>query len=75
MTRNLLGDVPITRRTLRNLPLTPEPVARRLEHAFPLRCFPFGTYTGMVITPVPRFRTRPLQVSCTTKPRAQGLAG
>ncbi len=73
--RNLLGDVPITQRTLHNLPLTPEAFTRHLENASPLNSLLFGYYTGMVITPVPRFRTRPLQVPCAAKPRAEGVVG
>jgi ubiquinone/menaquinone biosynthesis C-methylase UbiE len=75
MARHLLGNVPINRRTLHHVPLTPDLVTKRLEHAFLLRSFPFGTYTGMVITPVPRFQTRPLQVPCAAKPRAEGVVG
>ncbi|MDX9785814.1 MAG: class I SAM-dependent methyltransferase [Desulfobacterales bacterium] len=61
----ILGKVPVAWRSLCNIPIGSENIARCLEESFWLHHCPFGNFTGMVITPTPRFRTRPLSVPCT----------
>jgi hypothetical protein len=71
----LLGDVPIVWRSLPDIPMASGYFARRLEQSRLLQRCPFGDYTGIVITPIPRFKTRPLQLPCTANPRPGGVAG
>lgn len=71
----LLGDVPVAWRSLPDIPMTSGKLARRLEQSRLLQRCPFGDYTGMVITPIPRFKTRPLHLPCTANPRPGGVVG
>ncbi|MFH0725970.1 MAG: class I SAM-dependent methyltransferase [Pseudomonadota bacterium] len=71
----LLGDVPVVWRSLPDIPMASGKLARRLEQSRLLQRCPFGDYTGMVITPIPRFKTRPLQLPCTANPRPGGVIG
>ncbi|MDL2274935.1 class I SAM-dependent methyltransferase [Desulfosarcina sp. OttesenSCG-928-G10] len=67
MIRDLAGPVPVCWRTVGR------PVASRLypvQTAGLFQRFPFGLFVGMVVTLVPRFRTRPLVLSY--EPRTLG---
>jgi ubiquinone/menaquinone biosynthesis C-methylase UbiE len=71
----LLGDVPVAWRSLPDIPMASGRLARRLEQSRLLQRCPFGDYTGMVITPIPRLKTRPLHLPCTANPRPGGVSG
>jgi len=71
----LLGNVPVVWRSLPDIPMTSGKLARRLQESRLLQRCPFGDYTGMVITPIPRFKVRPLHLPCTANPRPGGVAG
>lgn len=73
--RSLLGDVPISWRTVCQLPLAPEMIANRIEQFTMLQKFPFGTFAGIVVTLIPRFRTRPLTVTYESKQTTGAIAG
>ncbi len=60
--RSLLGAVPITWRTACQLPTTSGGYVARLEQSRIAQRCPFGAFVGVVVTLVPRFRTRPLTV-------------
>jgi len=60
MVYELLGPVPIAWRTVCQLPPSSGKFATSLEQSKFLQRCPFGAFAGMVITLVPRFRTRPL---------------
>jgi SAM-dependent methyltransferase len=59
MIYDLLGHVPISWRTVCQLPLPSGKFAPSFEQPILQRC-PFGAFAGMVVVLVPRFRTRPL---------------
>jgi SAM-dependent methyltransferase len=59
MLYDLVGQVPITWRTVCQLPLPSGKFADSFEQPFLQRC-PFGAFAGMSVVLVPRFRTRPL---------------
>jgi len=59
MIYDLVGHVPITWRTVCQLPLPSGKFADSFEQPLLQRC-PFGAFAGMSVTLVPRFRTRPL---------------
>ena len=61
MIYDLVGHVPISWRSVCQLPLPSGKFAASLEHTLLQRC-PFGAFVGMVVVLVPRFRTRPLTV-------------
>lgn len=62
MVRNLMGDVPISWRTACQLPTMFGQMAHKIEQINAVQRCPFGAFVGMVITLVPRFRTKPLSL-------------
>lgn len=56
----ILGDVPVSWETVYRFPLMPQAIADKLERTGFAKKYPFGTFAGIVVIPVPRFRTRPL---------------
>ncbi len=60
MVRKILGDVPVSWRTVCQLPTAPGRVMSRIEQNELIQRCPFGAFAGMVVTMEPRFRTRPL---------------
>ena len=63
MFRQLLGpDIPVSWRTVNQLPIRPGESAMKFESSNIVQRFPFGTFAGIVVTLVPRFKTRPLTV-------------
>ena len=66
--RDLLGDVPIGWRTVCLFPQPEAPLLSRSERSALVQRCPFGTFAGMVITLVPRFRTRPLALRYQANP-------
>lgn len=60
MTHQILGRVPVTWRTVCQLPSSSGPIATSLDQSKWLQRCPFGAFAGMLITLVPKFRTRPL---------------
>jgi ubiquinone/menaquinone biosynthesis C-methylase UbiE len=67
MIRDLLGDVPVTWRSLSRFP---HPLGPFRRSRAPLHLFcklPVAPFVGVCVTLVPRFRTRPLRLKCRTK--------
>ena len=58
--RKILGNTPISWRTVCQLPSQSGKIAAGLEQSKIVQRGPFGTFAGMIVTLVPRFRTRPL---------------
>jgi len=59
--REILSDgVPISWRTVSQFPVSSGKVIGNLERSEIVQRFPFGTFAGMVVALVPRFRTRPM---------------
>ena len=58
--RSILGQVPISWRTVCQLPDPTGNITQSIEQSKLVQRCPFGAYVGMVITLVPRFKTRPL---------------
>ena len=75
MARGIMGEVPIHWRTVCQLPNASGKVLRSIEKsAFVQRC-PFGTFVGMVISLVPRLRTRPLALRYEAKRKGALVTG
>lgn len=66
--RSLLGKVPVSSRTITYHPPSEGRLLGRL-----FRRLPYGAYTGMAVSLVPRFTTRPLALF-TEKPRPQNMS-
>ena len=63
MFRVLLGpDIPVSWRTVNQLPTNLGDTTVKFESSGIVQRFPFGTFAGIVVTLVPRFKTRPLTV-------------
>jgi hypothetical protein len=73
MVRTILGNVPISWRTVCQLPNTSGKITHQIEQLKIIQRCPFGTFAGMVITLAPRFRTRPLSLRYRTKPTTRAL--
>ncbi|MBF0211257.1 MAG: class I SAM-dependent methyltransferase [Desulfamplus sp.] len=65
---DILGDVPIDWKTTLQFPFSSNKICHWIEQRPLVQKSPFGTIIGMVIIPVPKFKTRPLSL----KIRAQG---
>jgi SAM-dependent methyltransferase len=58
--RKIVGHTPISWRTVCQLTSQSGKIAASLEQSKIIQRCPFGAFAGMVVTLVPRFRTRPL---------------
>ena len=67
MIRAILGNVPITWRTICHFPVGSGKIAHKIERFDLLKRCPLGSFAGIVVTLVPRFRTRPLSLSYRAK--------
>jgi hypothetical protein len=73
--RSLLGEVPVKWRTVCQIPAISGRLVSKFERSRLVQKAPFGAYAGMVITLVPRFKTRPLAISYHPKSTSRALAG
>jgi ubiquinone/menaquinone biosynthesis C-methylase UbiE len=62
MVRELMGPVPVCWRTVCQFPGPWGTWMKQIEGSGLVQRFPFGTFAGIVVTLVPRFRTRPLAI-------------
>jgi SAM-dependent methyltransferase len=69
--RRVVGHTPISWRTVCQLPAQAGKLASSLEQVRIMQRCPFGAFAGMVVTLVPKFRTRPL----TIRYQAQNSSG
>ena len=73
MFRNKLGpNIPVSWRTVNQLPIKPGKGMMKFESSGFVQRFPFGAFAGIVVTLVPRFKTRPLTVRHHAKHGAVG---
>jgi ubiquinone/menaquinone biosynthesis C-methylase UbiE len=68
--RDVVGKTPIRRGTVHHLPVFLKTYSRPIERCSFVQKSPFGTFIGMVVTLVPRFRTQPLPIEYVRKPRS-----
>ncbi len=73
--RTILGQVPVSWRTVCQLPAGSGKIAHNIEKSRFIQRFPFGAFAGIVVTLVPRFRTRPLAMRHQQKHRVSTVAG
>ncbi|MDX1709340.1 MAG: class I SAM-dependent methyltransferase [Desulfobacterales bacterium] len=58
--RKIVGHTPVSWRTVCQLPTQSGKIATSLEQSKIIQRCPFGAFAGMVVSLVPKFRTRPL---------------
>ena len=56
----ILGDVPVSWRTVCQFPVSSGKLFNRIERSSLVQRFPFGTFAGISVTLVPKMRTKPL---------------
>jgi len=67
MIRRIMGQVPVSWRTVCQLPANSGKFVKNLEQSKIIQRCPFGAFAGMVVILVPRLRTRPLTVRYQAK--------
>ena len=70
-----LGKTPMSWRTVCQLPAAPNGLFSRLERSRLVQRCPFGTFAGVVVSLVPRFRTRPLTLRYQAGNATRALPG
>jgi len=70
-----LGKTPMSWRTVCQLPATSNGLLSRIERSRLIQRCPFGTFAGVVVSLVPRFRTRPLTLRYQAEKTTQPLPG
>lgn len=75
MLRAMAGPVPVEWRTVLQLSQSPGKMMQAFEQSQLVQRCPFGAFAGIVVTLVPRFRTRPLAMRYQAKKSTQPLAG
>lgn len=73
--KKIIGDVPVSWRTVCQFPTSSGKIIQKIEKFHIVQRFPFGAFTGMLITLVPRFRARPLAITYRTKRAARTVPG
>ena len=73
--KKIIGDVPVSWRTVCQFPSSSGKIMQKIEKSQIVQRFPFGAFTGMLITLVPRFRARPLAITYRTKRAVSTVPG
>jgi ubiquinone/menaquinone biosynthesis C-methylase UbiE len=75
MIRRILGQVPVSWRTVCQLPANSGKFVQNLEQSKIIQRCPFGAFAGMVVILVPRIRLRPLTVRYQAKDATGAATG
>lgn len=75
MVRDMAGPVPVAWRTVQQFTGGSGKLTRAFERSHLVQRCPFGAFAGMVVTLVPRFRTRPLAMRYRPKNTRTALGG
>ena len=73
--RTVLGNVPISWRTICQLPMAHGKIASAIERSSLIQRCPFGAFAGMVVTLVPRYKTKTLPLRYDVKRTTDTAAG
>ncbi|QTA78105.1 SAM-dependent methyltransferase [Desulfonema limicola] len=68
MVFSLMGDVPVSWKTVYQIPKPPGKFFKRFNRWNIMYKYPFGAFTGMTVVLMPRFKTRPLRLECPAEP-------
>ncbi len=69
--KSVLGDVPVSWRTVCLLPASTGKISDKIERSKLIQRCPFGAFVGIVVTLIPRFRTRPLPITYKSAQQAR----
>lgn len=72
--KELLGDVPISWKTVCQLPSANGKFSQRVERSKIVQACPFGEYTGIVVTLIPKYKTKTIPLKYKAKPTRGVLA-
>jgi ubiquinone/menaquinone biosynthesis C-methylase UbiE len=75
LVKAVAGNVPIDWRTVGQLPDAGGFFKDKIEQSRMIQRFPFGAFAGMVVTLVPRFKTRPLALRYHSKGHTEIVPG
>jgi ubiquinone/menaquinone biosynthesis C-methylase UbiE len=75
MIRSIIGQVPVSWRTVCQLPIPSGKLVYNLEQSKIIQRCPFGAFAGMVVVLVPRFKTRPLAAPYEAKDPSGAATG
>ena len=75
MVHSVVGDVPVTWRTVCQFPQNRTRMVQHFERSNIVQRCPFGAFVGMAATLVPRFRTRPLAIRYTPRKAPRVIPG
>ncbi len=75
MIRDMAGPVPVSWRTVLQFTQATGKLTRAFENSHLVQRCPFGAFAGMVVTLVPRFKTRPLAMRYRPKNARTALGG
>ncbi|MBW2220124.1 MAG: methyltransferase domain-containing protein [Deltaproteobacteria bacterium] len=75
LVRSVVGDVPLSWRTVCCIPGNPNRLAGKLETSELIQRFPFGAFAGVLVTLVPRYRTIPMTLKYRTKKSPGAMTG
>ena len=73
--RSILGNVPVSWRTVCQLPTNSGEFVNSLEQSKIIQRCPFGAFAGIVVTLVPRFKTKPLTMRYQAKNPGEAATG
>ena len=73
--RSLLGNVPISWRTVCQFSASPGQITSKIEQFSLIQKCPFGAFIGMVVILLPRYRTRPLTLPYKAKHTTRTVPG
>jgi len=75
MLKSVFGEVPVDWRTVNHLPTVPGRFLGSFGKSAIVQKLPFGTFAGVMVPLMPRFRTRPLNLKYRAKPTIKPVAG
>lgn len=75
LVRTAAGPVPVSWRTVCQIPQAPVRMFQSIEHSELVQRCPFGTFAGLSATLMPRFRTRPLAIRYIPENARPAVAG
>lgn len=75
MIKDLVGDVPVSWRTIHGLPFKPDIVPDKFSKTDFVKKNPFGSFIGIVVILMPRFRTKPIAIKYPVKQNSAAIAG
>jgi len=75
MIRSILGDVPVSWQSICHFPNPMNPFICRMVQSKMVQKNPFGTFMGITVIPMPRFRSRPLALKYHAKAKQETVVG